>query len=81
MPEVPQLCAGDLRIDTPGAKFTRALSAHDAACQPTAALQYLPDYDDKYGGRSRWQQRLGPDAVGSHSVVVEKEGQGNAGDI
>src|SRR6202051_3442468 len=59
----------------------RAVSAHDAAVEPAAPLQRLPDHDNQYGYRSRWPQRADPDAVGSRALMVEEEGQGNASDV
>src|ERR1700693_2716240 len=42
----------------------RAVSAHDAAIEPAAPLQCLPDHDNQYGYRSRWPERTDADAVG-----------------
>src|ERR1700674_534620 len=58
----------------------RAVSAHDTAVEPAAALQCVPD-NDQYGYRSRWSERTNPDAVGSRALMVEKESQGDASDV
>jgi SOS response associated peptidase (SRAP) len=59
----------------------RALSADDAAREPAASLQHLPDHADKHGRSSRRQERNGPDAVGADSVLVEEEGERDAGEL
>src|SRR5580704_10101190 len=59
----------------------RAVSAHDAAVEPAAALQCVPDHDNQYGYRSRWSERTNPDAVGYRALMVEEESQGDASDV
>src|SRR6202051_3297703 len=59
----------------------RSLSAYDAAVEPAAALQCVPDHDNQYGYRSRWPERTDPDAVGSRALMVEEESQGHASDV
>src|ERR1700686_5837838 len=59
----------------------RAVSAHDAAVEPAAPLQCLPDHDNQYGYRSRRPELTDLDAVGSHTLMVEEESEGGAGDV
>jgi hypothetical protein len=48
----------------------RALAAHDAAGEPAAALQHLPDNHDQYGGGARRTKRAGRVPLGARDVYA-----------